>query len=125
VSTFAPPPQQQRNPIFALTAYAKNERADLSQADRNDFRHLTALLVEALREGNTTMSKVAESIRRGQCLSVAHDLSSVCSSWSVLFFAPRTKRVRWARHPFTRCTADAILRFAGSDGSEGTDTGGG
>jgi hypothetical protein len=32
-------------PIFALTAYAKNERADLSQADRNDFRRLTGLLV--------------------------------------------------------------------------------
>lgn len=33
-------------PIFALTAYAKNERADISQADRNDFRRLTALLIE-------------------------------------------------------------------------------
>ncbi len=33
-------------PVFALTAYAKNERADLSQADRNDFRRLIALLVE-------------------------------------------------------------------------------
>jgi hypothetical protein len=33
-------------PLFALTAYAKNERADLNQADRNDFRRLTALLVE-------------------------------------------------------------------------------
>jgi hypothetical protein len=33
-------------PLFALTAYAKNERADLTQADRNDFRRLTALLVE-------------------------------------------------------------------------------
>ena len=33
-------------PIFALTAYAENERADISQADRNDFRRLTALLVE-------------------------------------------------------------------------------
>ena len=33
-------------PIFALTACAKNERADISQADRNDFRRLTALLVE-------------------------------------------------------------------------------
>ena len=31
-------------PIFALTAYAKNERADLSQQDRNDFRKLTATL---------------------------------------------------------------------------------
>jgi hypothetical protein len=34
-------------PLFALTAFAKNERADLSQQDRNDFRQLTALLVEA------------------------------------------------------------------------------
>jgi hypothetical protein len=33
-------------PIFALTAYAKNERADISQADRNHFCRLTALLVE-------------------------------------------------------------------------------
>jgi hypothetical protein len=33
-------------PIFVLTAYAKNERADLSQAERNGFRRLTALLVE-------------------------------------------------------------------------------
>jgi hypothetical protein len=33
-------------PVFALTAYAKNERANLNQADRNDFRRLTALLVE-------------------------------------------------------------------------------
>jgi hypothetical protein len=31
-------------PLFALTAYAKNERADLSQNDRNDFKRLTALL---------------------------------------------------------------------------------
>ena len=36
-------------PLFALTAYAKNERADLSQQDRNDFRQLTALLVEACK----------------------------------------------------------------------------
>lgn len=33
-------------PLFALTAYAKNEKADLSQKDRNDFRRLTKLLVE-------------------------------------------------------------------------------
>lgn len=33
-------------PILALTAYAKNERADITQADRNEFRRLTALLVE-------------------------------------------------------------------------------
>ena len=32
-------------PLFALTAYAKNEQADLSQKDRNDFRQLTRLLV--------------------------------------------------------------------------------
>lgn len=34
-------------PLFALTAYAKNERADVSQADRNDFRRLTAMLADA------------------------------------------------------------------------------
>jgi hypothetical protein len=33
-------------PLFALTAYAKNERANLSQRDRNDFRQLTKLLAE-------------------------------------------------------------------------------
>lgn len=36
-------------PLFALTAYAKNERADLSQQDRNDFKRLTAMLVESFR----------------------------------------------------------------------------
>jgi len=36
-------------PLFLLTAYAKNERADLSQHDRNDFRRLTALLVDAYK----------------------------------------------------------------------------
>jgi hypothetical protein len=34
-------------PLFALTAYAKNERADLSQKDRNEFRQLTKLLIES------------------------------------------------------------------------------
>lgn len=32
-------------PLFALTAYAKNERADLDQATRNDFRRLTEILI--------------------------------------------------------------------------------
>jgi hypothetical protein len=36
-------------PLFVLTAYAKNERADLSQQDRNDFRQLTGLLVETFK----------------------------------------------------------------------------
>ena len=36
-------------PIFVLTAYAKNERADLSQQDRNDFRKLTALLAKTFK----------------------------------------------------------------------------
>lgn len=36
-------------PIFLLTAYAKNERADLSQQDRNDFRKVTAMLVRAFQ----------------------------------------------------------------------------
>ena len=36
-------------PIFVLTAYAKNDRADLSQQDRNDFRKLTALLARTFK----------------------------------------------------------------------------
>lgn len=36
-------------PLFALTAFAKNERADLSQKERNAFRKLTKLLVETYR----------------------------------------------------------------------------
>jgi hypothetical protein len=36
-------------PLFALAAYAKNEKSDLSQNDRNDFRRLTKLLVESYR----------------------------------------------------------------------------
>ena len=35
-----------RVPLFLLTAFAKNERADLSQADRNSFRQLTKTLVD-------------------------------------------------------------------------------
>ncbi len=38
-------------PLFALTAFAKNERTDLSQRDRNDLRRLTRLLVETYRRG--------------------------------------------------------------------------
>ena len=37
-------------PLFTLTAYAKNERSDLSQAARNDFRALTGLLVDAYKK---------------------------------------------------------------------------
>jgi hypothetical protein len=40
-------------PLFALTAYAKNERADLTAADRNDFRRLTKLLVETFEWQST------------------------------------------------------------------------
>ena len=40
-------------PLFALTAFAKNERADLSQQDRNDFRQLTVLLGEAFKRRKT------------------------------------------------------------------------
>jgi hypothetical protein len=36
-------------PLFVLTAYAKSRRADLSQQDRNDFKRLTAVLVEAFK----------------------------------------------------------------------------
>lgn len=36
-------------PLFVLTAFAKNDRANLSGQDRNDFRHLTTLLVETFK----------------------------------------------------------------------------
>ena len=36
-------------PLFALTAFAKNEREDLSQQDRNGLRQLTKLLVDTYR----------------------------------------------------------------------------
>jgi hypothetical protein len=32
-------------PLFALTAYAKNEREDLSQEDKNGFWRLTKVLI--------------------------------------------------------------------------------
>lgn len=36
-------------PLFLLTAFAKNERSDLSQQDRNDFRQLTGILVASFK----------------------------------------------------------------------------
>jgi len=36
-------------PLFALTAYAKNQRADLSKKERSEFRKLTSELVDAYR----------------------------------------------------------------------------
>ncbi len=39
-------------PLFALTAYAKNERADLSQQDRNGLKRLTTLLVRSFKGRN-------------------------------------------------------------------------
>lgn len=36
-------------PLFVLTAYAKNERADLNQRDRNELKRLTALLVATFK----------------------------------------------------------------------------
>ena len=36
-------------PLFLLTMFAKNERANISPADRNAFQHLTRLLVSTFR----------------------------------------------------------------------------
>jgi hypothetical protein len=36
-------------PVFALTMFAKNERVDISQQERNEFRQLTKILVETYR----------------------------------------------------------------------------
>jgi hypothetical protein len=40
-------------PLFALTAYAKNERANLTQADRNELRGLTKRLIAAFQRKPT------------------------------------------------------------------------
>jgi hypothetical protein len=36
-------------PLFALTVFAKNARADLTQRERNELRRLTKILVETYR----------------------------------------------------------------------------
>ena len=38
-------------PLFALNLFAKNEKANLSKADRNELKKLSALLVETYRGG--------------------------------------------------------------------------
>jgi len=41
--------QKANLPLFALTIFAKNDRADISQHDRNALRGLTKLLVDTYR----------------------------------------------------------------------------
>ena len=36
-------------PLFALTAFAKNDRANLTQEERNDYRRIVKLLVAPYR----------------------------------------------------------------------------
>ncbi|MGD9885784.1 MAG: type II toxin-antitoxin system RelE/ParE family toxin [Reyranella sp.] len=36
-------------PLFALTAFAKNQRADVSQRERNELERLPALLVDTFK----------------------------------------------------------------------------
>ena len=36
----------ERIPLYLLTVFAKNERADLSQAERNELARLVAVLIE-------------------------------------------------------------------------------
>lgn len=38
-------------PVFLLAAFAKNEKSDLSQAERNDLARLTAGLIRSYRSG--------------------------------------------------------------------------
>ena len=44
--------QKAELPLFALTIFAKNERADISQRDRNALRGLTKLLVDSYRRSS-------------------------------------------------------------------------
>lgn len=43
-------------PVFALTMFAKNERADLSHEDRDELRQLTRLLVDSYGRHNHEQS---------------------------------------------------------------------
>jgi hypothetical protein len=36
-------------PLFALTAFAKNDRSNLTQEERNDYRRMVKLLIEPYR----------------------------------------------------------------------------
>jgi hypothetical protein len=38
-------------PLFLLTVYAKNDRANLTKAERNDMREVLGLIAEAYRKG--------------------------------------------------------------------------
>ncbi|HEY5063543.1 MAG TPA: type II toxin-antitoxin system RelE/ParE family toxin [Xanthobacteraceae bacterium] len=38
-------------PLFLLAAFAKNEKSDLSKAERNDLARLTAELIRSYRSG--------------------------------------------------------------------------
>ncbi|MBV9223803.1 MAG: type II toxin-antitoxin system RelE/ParE family toxin [Acidobacteriaceae bacterium] len=49
-------------PVFVFTCYAKNERVDLSQKDKQAFRKLLPMLVEEYR---SSISKRIAKIRRG------------------------------------------------------------
>lgn len=39
-------------PLFVLTAFAKNQIADLSQQDRNNLKRLTGILVETFKRSH-------------------------------------------------------------------------
>lgn len=39
-------------PLFILTAFAKNQRSDVSQQERNGFKTLTSLLVDRFRRSS-------------------------------------------------------------------------
>jgi hypothetical protein len=38
-------------PVFLLAAFAKNEKSDLSKAERNELAKLTAALIRSYRSG--------------------------------------------------------------------------
>ena len=58
-------------PLFALTAFAKNERADLSRAGPQRLPATHGAVGRGIQE-EKTMSKVADSIRRGLKEAVAY-----------------------------------------------------
>lgn len=41
----------ERNPVYLITVFAKNEKSDLSAAERNALRKLTAAMKAEMRQG--------------------------------------------------------------------------
>jgi putative transcriptional regulator len=70
-------------PVFLLNVFAKNEKTDLSQAERNELKSVLAALAGAYRRRKTTMAKKSTAGQRmiasaKQALAFANGENSAC-----------------------------------------------